>query len=199
MQVVKYLDSNFQPLLSNLESKVGDGADGEVYNLISGNIAKFSIFFPWEGESLDLVKKEKVEIVNRVKSLPDTFVKVINFQHLMDGSRQTVDGSQLFSIYYYEMERLFKISEDEKKVMHSLISHEDSNLKKDFTTQKAKSILNGLSFGLDFDFDKVLSFIKKLQHLETVGIEYLDYHPRNVMKDSGGNFKLIDIDRMSIF
>lgn len=199
MQVIKYLENSFKDLTDQLESKIGDGADGEVFNLKSGNVAKFSIFFPWDGESLYQSNLAKKEIVSKVQSLPDTFVKVFKFQHLMDGERETVDGKQPFTIHYCEMERLFKISEDEKKVMHSVISHQDSNLKKDISTQKVVSILNGLSFGLEFDFDKVLSFVKRLQHLETVGIEYLDYHPRNVMKDLDGNFKLIDIDRMSIF
>lgn len=199
MQVIKYLDNKFPDLLKNIESKIDEGADGEVYNLKSGNVAKFSIFFAWHGESMATVLNQKLKAFERVKELPDTFVKVSNFQRLMEGKRVTYSGEQDFLIYYYEMEKLQKISEDEKRVMHSILSHEDSNIEKDIGMERVLPILNGLSFGLDFDETKVINFVKKLQKLETDGIRYLDYHPRNIMKDLGGNFKLIDIDRMSIF
>lgn len=199
MQVVKYLGDRFKNLTDPLIKKIADGADGEVFLKKDGRVAKFSIFFPWNGENLDNSILERKLAYQKVTDNSDVFVKFFKFQHLMKDSRKTVDGDQEFHIFYYEMEKLEKTSDDERKALHSLISHEDMNREKSFDKKRILTLLDGLSFGLEFDYSKMLEFCERLQNLETVGIKYLDYHPRNVMKDLDGNFKLIDIDRMSIF
>jgi thiamine kinase-like enzyme len=90
------------------------------------------------------------------------------------------------------MEKLNKISEDEKKVFHSIMSHEDQNLHKNFSMSKIKNMLQGLSMGLDFDASKIIIFC---ENLRSTVIHHNDIHPRNIMKDNFGNFKLIDFDR----
>jgi thiamine kinase-like enzyme len=90
------------------------------------------------------------------------------------------------------MEKLHPLSEDEIKVFHSLVSHEDQNKIKKYSSLEINKILQGLSIGLDFDLHKVMFFCKNLNKLT---IQHSDLHPRNLMKDSDGNFKLIDFDR----
>jgi hypothetical protein len=98
-----------------------------------------------------------------------------------------------YDVYYYVMEKLEKLSDDESKVFFTLLSHEDNNKKKNYTEENAIEILNKLKIGLDFDFDKVLYFFNKIMLNE---INHLDISERNIMKDSCGTFKLIDFERI---
>ena len=91
------------------------------------------------------------------------------------------------------MEKLLKISEDEAKVFHSILSHEDRGIFKNFSTDKVKKMLHGMQRGLDFDLQKIMLFYEALQNPQ---ILHLDIHPRNIMKDENNNFKLIDLDRL---
>ena len=105
------------------------------------------------------------------------------------------DYKVINNIYYYIMDKLNSISQDEYKVFHSILSHEDNNRKKNYSNDKLFQILSGLSFGLEFDYDKVFNFYQAIQNSN---INHNDIHPRNIMKDELNNFKLIDIDRATI-
>ena len=56
----------------------------------------------------------------------------------------------------FVMERLNELSVDEKKVFHSILSHEDNNKIKNYSNDKVKEMLLGMSYGLDFDLEKIL-------------------------------------------
>jgi Ser/Thr protein kinase RdoA (MazF antagonist) len=56
-------------------------------------------------------------------------------------------------------------------------------------------MLEGLRLGLDFEWDKVVRFYKACTRSEII---HEDIHHRNIMKDDSGNFKLIDLDRISL-
>jgi serine/threonine protein kinase len=96
---------------------------------------------------------------------------------------------------YYVTEKLKPLSEDEWKVFHSIISHEDRNIVKNYSDAKIKEILFGLSCGLDFDVKSVTFFCTGLRQSP---LKHLDLHPRNIMKDSRGYFKLVDFNRMKM-
>ena len=131
MQVIKYLDSRFQNLLSNLSDKIGDGADGEVFLHKEGDgVSKFSIHYCWGGESLEDVIEQKLALYSSARKNPEVFVRVDQAVHLLNGVRDTFNGVQEYAIFHHEMERLEKISEDEKKMFHTILSHEDNNLQK---------------------------------------------------------------------
>ncbi len=199
MQVIKYLDKSLFPIVDCIDQKIGDGADGEVFTMLnSESLAKFSIFYCWRNENLDEVIASRLQSYAAVRQHSDIFVNVFDSRHLVNGVRKTVDGEQEYAIFYYEMEKLLKISDDEIRVFHSIISHEDSNLKKDLNLDKISKTLDGLSIGLEFNQKKVINFCKSIQNLESLGIHYTDLHPRNVMKSKDGDFKLIDIDRISV-
>jgi thiamine kinase-like enzyme len=93
------------------------------------------------------------------------------------------------------MEKLFKISEDERKIFHTILSHEDRNIVKNYPLDKVKKMLTGMSYSLDFDYNKVIFFY---QNLRDCPLQHLDLHVRNIMKDIDGNFKMIDFDRMKL-
>jgi len=200
MQVVKYLtDIRFQNLINLIDKKIGDGADGEVFTLKdTADVAKFSIYYCWNNENLQQVIDSRLDSSYLVKGNANVFVSLFEFKHLLSGSRTVVNGNQDYAIFFSRMEKLNKISEDEKKVFHSTLSHQDSNVKKDLSLDKISNMLDGLSIGLDFNRKKVFNFIKQVQNLASIGIQYTDLHPRNIMKTKDGDFKLIDIDRISV-
>ena len=93
------------------------------------------------------------------------------------------------------MEKLFKTTEDERKVFHSILCHNDSGVEKKYTLEQILKMLDGLEFGLDFDKKKVMIFCEKIR---ASPVCHNDVHVRNIMKDSQGNFKLIDFDRSTL-
>lgn len=98
-------------------------------------------------------------------------------------------------LFYYITEKLNSLSKDEYKVFHTIVSHEDKNLVKNYTLDKVAEMLQGLARGLDFDAERIISFYEALQNSP---IRHLDLHPRNILKDNSGNFKLIDFNRIEI-
>jgi thiamine kinase-like enzyme len=92
------------------------------------------------------------------------------------------------------MEKLQKITEDEGRVFHSILSHEDSGKIKDFSNEKIQELLFGMR-ALDFDAEQVTLFCN---NIKTPHLSHLDIHTRNIMKDDKGNFKLIDLDRVTL-
>jgi serine/threonine protein kinase len=174
--------------------KLGDGADGEVFEIKEdpNKVIKFCTLFDY---NMDLKKSYKniSQIINYlISNSPQTYAKVFSHKYMGEYSRDTVWGKQKYILYYYTMEKLMKLSEDEKKVFHSLISHEDQGKQKNWSSIKLKEMLTGLQTGLDFDRKKVIFF---MENFVKIPIIHTDIHPRNIMKDASGNFKLIDFDR----
>lgn len=178
-------------------NKIGDGADGEVFD-IQGDPTRvikcailYEYFIPLNREMERIEKVAKYLMENH----PSAYVCVHTFERVAESSRKTVSGDQKYFLYYYVMDKCFKISEDEKKVFHSILSNEDKNLKKNYPLSKIASMLKGMSMGLDFNMEKVLAFCQTIQNSE---IDNTDINPRNIMKNAQGDFKLIDFDRSTL-
>lgn len=178
-----------------LSNRLGEGADGEVFELkgITDKVIKFSVLYESSDEdnkyeqicrTLDFLKIHK----------PDSYARVYEHKMLGKYTPPFIGSNQVQkrTLYYYVMEKLLKISEDEKRVFHSILSHEDKNLNKNYSINKIKKMLTGMSMGLDFDEKKVILFVESLK---TSKVCHNDLHNRNIMKDFNGNFKLIDFDR----
>jgi hypothetical protein len=179
--------------------KLGDGADGEVFEIENtpDKVIKFCIIYERFSANLEQHYNKKINpILNYLITSPvPTFARVYAHEYMGTYSRDFVSsptGKQKFIIYYYVMEKLNKISEDEQKVFHSILSHEDRGVEKNYPLPKIKKMLEGQAFALDFDEKKVMLFC---ENLRTSPVRHLDIHVRNVMKDQDGNFKLIDFDR----
>jgi serine/threonine protein kinase len=182
----------------NLFNKLGDGADGEVFELEDNKVIKFCVQFDYGYPSL----KDSYQKISKTLSYiqynkPPVYARVYEYDYLGKYDREVfgTDKKQEYILYYYIMERLVGISEDEKKVFHSLLSHEDRGIFKNYSILKIKKMLEGMQLGLDFDMGRVIFFCEKLMQSSII---HNDLHPRNIMKDKDGNFKLIDFDRCTI-
>lgn len=188
MNVSKFLQNlPFQNV--SLISK--SGADGEVYQ-DEKYVYKLSIVYDhYHSLSFDKDFNCTIKIINDLSFKPDpAFVDVRKFEELLSGYRQAANGKQKYHIYFYQMPKLLPILEDEKKALHTLLCHEDNNLVKNPNL----ALMKELSNYLDFDFVKMKKF---LSDIEASAYLHLDMHTRNIMKDGSGNFKLIDLDRIT--
>ena len=180
----------------NISKKIGDGADGECFDLLDSpdKVIKLSVLYEYDRGDIETQYKQSISpIIDFLISNPITiFGKIYSHNYIGSFSRDFNGSPQSFIIYYYVMEKLNKISDDEQKVFHTILSHEDRGLNKNFSIADVKKILNGLKIGLDFNCKKILDFYSEMLCCPIV---HLDLHPRNIMKDNFGNFKLIDLDR----
>lgn len=163
-----------------LSTKLGAGADGEVFEIDSNPIQVIKICL--------LYDLEVNPVISYLVTYPlPTYARVYECGRLFENEK--------IIIHYYIMEKLFPLSEDESKVFHTIISHEDRNIIKNYSFREIKKILRGLSRGLDFD-EKRVTFL--CENLKKTPVHHLDLHSRNIMKDAQGNFKLVDFDRCKL-
>ena len=177
--------------------KIADGADGEVFDYFPNQVIKLSVLFETDNFSVEKLysKVNSVLYYCTFKSSP-IYVRVHAYDYMEFCSRELYDKSQQkFVLYYYIMEKLKKITDDERKVFDSLISHEDAGKEKKFSQTKIKEMIHGLSRGLDFDTEKVYNFC---EGLKKDPLKHLDLHPRNIMKNDQGYFKCVDLDRCEL-
>ena len=190
---------------SFIADKIADGADGEVFELKAdpNKVIKISILIDLDFNGLRFLKNKCEHISNVLTALMQDnapFAKVFKYHNIgsfkrLLSPRDNLIIEQDYILYYYTMEKCQKLSEDEKKVFHSIVSHEDRGLMKNFSPLKLRQILFGLSRGLDFDVEKVIIFYESLLSSKII---HNDLHPRNIMKDKDGNFKLVDFDRCDL-
>lgn len=178
-------------------NRLGDGADGEVFELEDNKVLKLCIYNTSSDADAETKYKYISDVLLTLKNNnAKIFASVYEFGHLGKYTKTLYNNEeQKYILYYYIMEKLNKISEDEKKVFHSILSHEDRGLKKNFSILKIKEMLRGMSKGLDFDTKRVIFFC---ENIAKQAICHNDIHPRNIMKDNSGNFKLIDFDRCEL-
>ena len=168
--------------VSNL---IGKGVDGEVFQSLDNpnEVIKFGVVFHAQPVNIE----RNINYI--MEHNPCTYV------HVHDFSIKPSKHELLSHVYVCFMEKLSSLSNDEIKLFHTLVSHEDSNKKKDITDANVVKITEDLSFFLDFDKKKVRSFCSNYLNSNII---HHDLHPRNIMKDKNNNFKLIDLDRISI-
>ena len=153
-----------------LGEKLGSGVDGSVYALSDGSVDKFSSAY------------DKQLLAEIATGKHPHFVEVFDF------------GVGESGMHFVVMERLYPITDDEAKVFHTIISHEDRGLSKTFTLARLDEVLDGLSVGLEFDKKAVVAFYRQVR---SDAMTHLDLHERNLMKDKGRRFKLVDLNRIS--
>lgn len=200
LSLIKKDKPDFNP--PNLGLEIGYGADGQVYELRDDpdKVIKYSVIYEWSlpptaKEQYLRFKNNLTYIINNYHKHP-FMVKIFNHDFLFQGKRKIVNNKdQNYLIHYVVMERLKEISEDEHKVFHSLLYHKNVFWSKDFTNQELNGILLGLAKGLDFNFEKMKSFY---QEVKKSNIQHNDINLGNIMKNIDGDYKLIDLDRLSI-
>lgn len=179
--------------------RLGDGADGELLTIQDqpDRVIKLGVIYQHPNRELAVYKQIRQVLDYVIAVQPPAFVRVYEHGYLGTHTRKVVgvEETQEFLMYYYIMERLNKITEDEKRVFHSIVSHEDRGIEKNYSSIKITQMLQGMSRGLDFDAEKVILFYNNLR---TAHVLHQDIHTRNVMKNALGDFKLIDLDRTTI-
>lgn len=181
-----------------ISNKLGDGADGEVFDIEGepDKVIKFCVLYQTGPTKVEKTYKSICKTLDYIVTTPaPTYANVYSHEYMGAFTRKVTWGEQPYIIYNYIMEKLQKITEDEKRVFHSLVSHEDRGIKKDFSAAQRKEMISGMGTCLDFDAEKVMFFCDNFRNTQ---ISHLDIHVRNIMKDSAGNFKLIDFDRVEI-
>ena len=189
MQVLKLIQQQNFSLPFKLGSEIGfGGADGQVFELLDDNkkVIKLSVLY----QDFDYYIKYKTnkDIINYLinNNIP-SFAKIFESQFLGEYSRVLFDNTeQKYTLYYYILEKLNKISEDEVKVFHSVLDSDPLPI------LKIEGILKKMDGYLDFSKEKIMIFC---ENVRDAPIKHLDLHPRNIMKDNQGNFRLIDFDR----
>ena len=183
------------------DERLGEGADGEVFTItgVPDKVLKLGILYEHHNGKLDTYYKHIQKTLDYlIETQPRAYARVYEHGYLGTYSRTMPywrSGHQKFIIYYYTMEKLQKTTEDERKVFHSILSHEDRGIEKNFSTAQIVEALQGMSCGLDFDTGKVITFCSDIREASIV---HLDIEVRNIMKDVDGNFKLIDFDRAQV-
>lgn len=191
-----------EKILYNMGDCLGDGADGEVFD-IEGHpdkVIKFGVLY--QRGSTQIEKKYR-NIKSVLSELIEAPIPIYGNVYLQDylgtySRRVMIDekwGEQPLLLYYYVMEKLYPLSEDEKKVFWSVVSHNDTGIEKNIPLPKMKEMILEMRTRLDFDAERVTFFCENYKNSR---VEHLDIHVRNIMKDLNGNFKLIDFDRSEI-
>jgi serine/threonine protein kinase len=175
--------SNQQSLrdIPNLPFKLGaclgQGIDGSSFTLLKEPLKVVKLSWKQQDQTFFANKLRPVlQFINERQPIP--YVRVYDY------------GS-LDNHYYYLMDRLFPLTDDEWKVFHSILSHNDTGVVKSYSLRQIEKTLVGLSRGLDFQFPNIMVFCK---NLEKSPLQHLDIHPRNILKDDIGNYKLVDLD-----
>jgi len=181
-------------------TRLGGGADGEVFDIQGdpNKVIKFCILYQTGSTPIKNTYKYICTVLNHLAETPaPTYACVYSHDFMGQFSRPVAWDvkEQPYILYYYVMEKLFSITEDEKKVFHSIVSHEDRGIVKNFSPAKVKEMISGMSTCLDFDAERVTFFC---ENFKNTLVNHHDIHVRNIMKDANGNFKLVDFDRAQI-
>lgn len=195
MQVANLIKENNIFLNFNLDKCIGQGQNGQVFEVDQQRVLKLSVVFSGTQENVDTYPNFYLPSILAIKHMLNheekAFAKCYEFMHLGYFSRNLNKEKQNYILFYYVLEKCNPISEDEAKVFHTLLSHEDAGKKKDLSEDRVKNLVKDLSFALDFDADKVMLFVEQIR---SAAVKHNDAHPRNIMKDSFGYFKFIDFD-----
>lgn len=192
MQVLRLIQRHGFDLQFSLGDELGYGADGQIFSLLDHKDKVIKLCVSYDNYSYEYIDS----ILSYLETNNDHIcVRVCEHAYIGSGSEKSLYGERNFILYYYIMDRLNKISEDEKKVFHSILSHEDMNVNKQYSLSTVSNMLHGMQKGLDFDYNKVIYFYNEIKLSK---LDHRDMHVRNIMKDNVGNFKLIDFDRARI-
>ena len=191
MNVLTLIQKHNEEVPVILGEQIGQGADGQVFIIKNepNKVIKLSVIYgESEGDVKNAYRKAARTFSWMHENNSNAFVRVDGYGFL--GSYAT--ATKYYAIHYHMMERLFTISSDEEKVFHSILSHEDANKIKNYSGEQVEEMLDGMKKGLDFDVSAVKFFVENLKNSPIV---QSDLHPRNIMKDKAGQFKIIDCDR----
>lgn len=187
MNILDFFDSSE----FNIEKEIGSGVEGKVFETLNNKVIKFSVVYAQE-EHLDERYYNISFILNHLKNNNiSPYLKIHDFGFIGKFKNTFANFTENFSIHYYVTDKLNRISEDERKLFHVVLCHEDLNKKKNFSNYQIKKMLSEMHGWLDFDIDRAITFIDDIRDSQVI---HNDIHVRNIMKDDFGKFYLIDYD-----
>jgi serine/threonine protein kinase len=200
MQALKLIQRHCPQALHTIpkiEKEIGGGSDGQCFSIVgeTKKVIKLSVIYDHPAREITTYN-DVAKVLERLISTPtDAYVRV--YEHGLFGSYSCkasdwYKDEQDFVIYYYIMEKLEQISSNEFKIFHSILSHEDRKIIKNFPIIKIREMLVGLNRGLDFDVERVILFCDKIKCAPIIND---DINPRNIMVNVIGDYKLVDLDR----
>ena len=175
MNNILSLVKNSTNTLPKFGNVIAQNADGEIYELNEKAI-KFGIVYNSDNPVSEYKSIEKVLFFLKDRNIP-CFTKIFDSKFL-----GVKDGNLLF---YYVMEKLKPITDDEQRVFHTLLSNR-------YNSYQLRKVLSEMRRGLDFDERKVTFFYETFA---SCPMSHSDAHARNLMKDSYGNFKFVNPER----
>lgn len=133
--------------------RLGDGADGEVLSIKDqpDKVIKLGIIYEHPGRELKEYKQIQQVLDYAMSTHPPAFVRVYEHGYLGTYSRKIVEWRkdfQEFLMYYYIMEKLEKITEDEKKYFIVSFPTKIVELKRIILPKKLKKCCRVWSGGL---------------------------------------------------
>ena len=191
---MRKLDSSKKFWQDKLPVQIGDslgvGADGQCFSIVGDSSKAIKV-------GVSHINRTQEGIDYLISKQPAAYARVYERKYLGMHSCLVYGCLQELHIYYYIMERLLPITDDERKVFHTILSHEDRDIdyKKNYSINEIKKMLEEMRRGLDFDFKKIILFC---ENIKAAPIEHLDLHPRNILKNIDGHFKLIDFDSINL-
>lgn len=195
MQVLKLIHQHNCQIMHRIGQEMGRGSDGQVFEIIDDytKVIKLSVLYETQNHDLDQEYLQRSQVLDYLIQNPSPIhARVYEHVKLGEWKRSFDNRSQRYILHYCVMERLKELSGDENKVFHSILSHEDRGVIKNFPIIRLRKILKGLEKGLEFSEGKIVVFLDKLKSAK---VRHLDLHQRNVMVDGHGNYRLIDFDR----
>jgi hypothetical protein len=192
MQVLNLINKNNYTLPYKLGKELGYGAHGQIFDLIDfpNKAIKLSVCFDqFDGKLSSLYEEINKNLFYIKTNKPQILVCVYEHNFILNGCRKTINKNQNYILYYYIMEKLQEISNDEAEVFRYIL---DETIVKDVCSA---DVLRNLQLTLDINKKNVMMFFDGLKNSK---IKHLDLHVRNIMKDRRCNFKLIDLDLIEI-
>lgn len=174
--------SQLRELFPSLGEQIGKGVDGSVYLLGENQVIKLSSSY------------DQTLLAELADGYYHHYVRVDDFGVLTSPYDDCSLRGDEDQTHFTVMERLLPLTTDEKKVFHSILSHEDRGLSKFLTPEQLHTALDGLEAGLEFDRKQVVKFYAQVV---LSSLTHLDLHERNILKDKNGAFKLIDLNRIA--
>lgn len=156
------------------------GADGEVFKS-NDKIIKFVEIFDSKKNANIAWNRIKRNIEWIMDNNPSNFVRVDDF-----GLIQVFENKYSI-VYFYLMEKLYPLNKEETSLVKLIFKNENANNLK-FSLEN----LDYFNEFLKFDKEKITDFVIKTKKCK---MKHLDIHSKNIMKDSLGNFKFIDLER----
>ena len=183
-------------LPANLGERLGDGADGEVFSLIDqpDRVIKLGVILQRTSLSPEDAYRDMEKVLSvLVEKQPDAFVRVYQYGELYQGNRPYDNGRQNFLLYYYTMDKLRELTNEERALFAAILEHPDRIISRN--SDALERFLQEWRGGLDIDHRRVILLFEQYH---AALIEHLDLHQRNIMKDAAGDYKLIDLERTEI-